>query len=351
MKKFIKTLLYIIFALLFIFLIFLTYSTITRYKPAGIIELSSFKEMERLDTNKSYTALIWNIGYCGLGQEADFFYDGGKNVRDIEDNVRRNLYKISEFLQSNDTIDFILLQEVDINSSRSYHINQVEHFNKLMKDHLPYFAYNYSVKFVPVPFNKPLGKVESGLLTLTKHIPVKVTRYSFPGNYSWPKSIFMLNRCFLVNRYPTNMGNEVLLINTHNSAYDNGELRHQQMIYLKEFITAESKKGNFVLVGGDWNQCPPGFEPEFSGELFDTINYSMIEADYLSEKWQWIYIDTIPSNRRIMIPYKQGETLTTVIDYFLSSPGIVVEEYYTIDLDFAWSDHQPVVIRFSFSKK
>src|SRR3712207_7070413 len=44
-------------------------------------------------------------------------------------------------------------------------------------------------------------------------------------------------------------------INTHCSAYDKGgKMKLEQMKYLSQFIDSEYKKGNYVLVGGDWNQ-------------------------------------------------------------------------------------------------
>ena len=101
-------------------------ATLFKYKPESIEQISKFDEAFYLNDSTTYSAMIWNIGYAGLGAEADFFYEGGKQVRGSEDNVRRNLYKISQFLQSNDSIDFILLQEVDENSKRNYGINLVD---------------------------------------------------------------------------------------------------------------------------------------------------------------------------------------------------------------------------------
>jgi endonuclease/exonuclease/phosphatase family metal-dependent hydrolase len=43
--------------------------------------------------------------------------------------------------------------------------------------------------------------------------------------------------------------------------------------------------------------------------------------------------------------YKAGETATFVIDFFLVSPGLEVEEVRVLNKDFAHSDHQPVYLR------
>jgi len=166
-----------------------------------------------------------------------------------------------------------------------------------------------------------------------------------PGQYAWPKQLFMLDRCFLVMRIPVNNGKELLIINTHNEAYDDGTIRDQQMNYLKAFLLKEYNKGNYIVVGGDWNQCPPGFTPRFDGEIFDTVNNKAIERDYLPADWQWVYGSQIPTNRRLDIPYTRGLTLTTVIDFYLLSPNVRSMAVKTIDLSFENSDHQPVSLK------
>ena len=121
------------------------------------------------------------------------------------------------------------MQEEDLNSKRSYFANQVEAVGGLFGDYDAFVGINYDVFFVPIPIFEPMGKVKSGLFSLSRHAPVKVDRHSLPGNYSWPMKLFMLDRCFLVKRFPVSNGRELLVINTHNSAYDDGSLRKAQI--------------------------------------------------------------------------------------------------------------------------
>ncbi|MBN1117747.1 MAG: endonuclease/exonuclease/phosphatase family protein [Bacteroidales bacterium] len=329
--------------------IIILFGTITNYKPEPIENISRIEgDFYLEDTGKVYTAAIWNIGYAGLGANMDFFYDGGEKVRDTKENVRTNLNYITQWVRIIDTIDFILLQEVDEKSKRSYRMNQLEEINLSMAQHFPFFAYNYNVKMVPLPFLRPMGKVKSGLLSLTMHVPQQTDRYSFPGNYSWPKSTFMLDRFFLVNRFKLMNGKEFVLVNTHNSAYDDGSLRAEQMGYLKIFLNEEQKNGNYVLVGGDWNQCPPSFKDNFTGHVFDTSNVSYVPENYLDNSWQWIYDNSEPTNRRVMTPYTKGKCPVTLIDFFLASGNIEVLNCQTVPMNFKFSDHQPVVISFRF---
>ena len=162
-----------------------------------------------------------------------------------------------------------------------------------------------------------MGSVLSGLATFSKHSPTTSDRYAFPGNYDFPVGLFMLDRCFLVNRYNLESGKELLIINTHNSAYDDGSLRAGQMAFLKKFLDEEFAKGNYIIIGGDWNQCPPNFEAEYKDHKFDDEEF-VIDTNYMDKSWKWIYSSDIPTNRRVKNIYQKGTTATTVIDFFLN---------------------------------
>ncbi len=328
-----------------LFLIFLAYSSITDYKP-GETEIVFDSENASVLKDSVFDAMIWNIGYAGLDASMDFFYDGGKMVRPEKEAVSKNLKGIMLTLEDYLDYDFILLQEVDRGSKRSYYHNIYEYTSNLFEPCHSSFGTNYNVSFVPIPLKAPMGKVESGLHTISAEIPGIVNRYSFPGNYSWPMSLFMLDRCFLESRYAMPGGKELVLINTHNSAYDDGSLRKQQMDFMKKILLKEYEAGNYVIVGGDWNQTPHGFVPEFDGDIFDEEMLTYIDADYPEADWTWAFDSSIPTNRRVQTPYIRGETLTTLIDCFLLSPNIQLLEVKGRTLDFAYSDHQPVCIKF-----
>ena len=154
----------------------------------------------------------------------------------------------------------------------------------------------------------------------------------------------MLDRCFLVNHYPLENGKDLLVINTHNEAFDPGQIRKAQMAYLKDFLLSEYQKGNYIIAGGDWNQSPPGFKPGFTGHPVNT-GQMMMDSDYLPAEWKWIYDNTIPSNRTVIAAYDPATTTTTVIDFFLLSPNIESVSVDCIDLNFENSDHNPVRLK------
>jgi len=347
--RILRVLLYIIAAAAGMFILFLLYSTLDNYKPGELEHIYSSEQPDILSDSAELSLLIWNIGYCGLDKSMDFFYDGGKQMRPSKEGVADNLNGILEKLSLYRSYDFVMLQEVDRKAKRSYHENMQDIIGEQFPEHRNFFGKNYDVTFVPIPLKEPMGKVESGLLTLSKYDPATVDRFSFPGNYSWPVDIFMLDRCFLVSRHPVAVGREqsagtveLVVINTHNSAYDDGSLRKQQMEYLNEFLLDEYRKGNYIVVGGDWNQTPYGMKPELPNHLFDTINLTFIEKDYPEPGWTWAYDTVTPTNRRVTAPYDPETTLTTVIDYYLLSPNIQAKYIKTIDAGFTFSDHNPV---------
>lgn len=345
MSKFLRFLLWLIAILIIIPGILILIGTITNYEPDKVSRIEVSASPEVLLEDAEIDLMIWNIGYSGLDASMDFFYDGGDQVRPSKENVFRNLEAIRTFLGDNDSIEYFLLQEVDVESKRSYRLNQYDSISSTLSEYHNYLALNYKVFFVPLPVINPMGRVVSGLGSYSKYQPSVVRRYSFPGNYEWPKNLFMLDRCFLVTRHPLENEKELIIINTHNSAYDDGTLREKQMQYLKGFLLEEYQKGNYIVVGGDWNQSPPGFEEKFEDQVLDTINYSEISKDYLPEGWMWAYDESMPTNRRVANVYERGTTPTALIDYFLVSPNIHVESITGIDMNFRYSDHQPVILK------
>ena len=345
MKKILKSILYVIIILIVAFAVFLIYASSDDYKPDEKITVLTSDNPDLLSDTTEYSLMIWNIGYCGLNKEMDFFYDGGKNVRPSEEKVKENIQGVKSFLLQNQNTDFILIQEVDKHSKRSYYFNEFDTIANAFPERTCVYGKNYDVFFVPTPPTDPMGKVNSGLMTVSKYTPEISVRHAFPGNYSWPTGLFMLDRCFLENRYTLTNGKELLIINTHNSAYDDGTLKAQQMAYLKTFLKEEYKNGNYIIVAGDWNQCPPNFTPKFKENKMDSIVKTDISPDYLP-KWNWLFDNSLPTNRRVTAPYKKGETLTTVIDFLLLSPNIKGISVKNIDVGFEYSDHQPVKASF-----
>ncbi len=349
--KILRGILYLLLSLVLLFALFVLIASLSDYKPEEREVIFESSEPDTIMVHKPINILSWNLGYGGLGKDMDFFYDEGTQVRTSEENTHNNLEAISSFLFKNDTVDIFLLQEVDKRSKRTYLIDEVKQIANSLSYPNHSFAYNYKVFFVPLPFTEPMGKAHSGLMSLSKFKPFIVERYDFPGSYPWPKNLFMLDRCFLVERYTLSNQNELLVINTHNSAFDGGELKKHEMEYLKNFILKEYNSGNYVVVGGDWNQNPPGFDTSTfnDGSGYQNFELASISDNYLPSGWKWSYDDSFPTNRSLVSPYDPANSATTVLDFFLLSPNVQTKIIKTINLNFENSDHQPVLISIWFN--
>jgi exonuclease III len=266
LKKILKAVLIVMAILVIGFIGLIAYAAISDYKPEEKELIAQPENPSMLKDSLNLSLLIWNIGYAGLDKDMDFFKDGGKKVITPKNRCLENISGICNFVKNNDTIDFILIQEIDRKSKRSYRVDEYEKLAGILSTHQPFFAKNYEVFFVPAPPTKPMGKVHSGIAIYSKFTPVTSTRFSLPGDFGFPTQLFYLDRCFMVNRYPIENGKELVLINTHNEAFDEGgKIRMAQMEKLKEFVLNEYNSGNYVIAGGDWNQYPPDFKPSFPG--------------------------------------------------------------------------------------
>jgi endonuclease/exonuclease/phosphatase family metal-dependent hydrolase len=348
MVKILKLLASFIGGLVLIIIVFLIYATITDYTP----EEKTLVDVESSDTGTAVgnelSLLSWNIGYAGLGSGETFFMDGGVGVLPNEEDVNSNFEAIKSFINSQNA-DIYLLQEVDINSTRTNGLNEYEEIKNLKREYDSTFAYNYKVSYVPYPWPM-LGHMESGLATLSKFDVKSSTRYQFPGNYSWPKKLGFLDRCFVEHRLPIDGSEkELIVINTHNSAYDSGgTLRKQQLDYLKNYMKERYEEGNYVVIGGDWNHLLPGITEDWFKTERPMPSWAMkMEADWALEGWNWGFDETIPTVRALDLPFERGRNFMTVIDGFLVSPNIEIDSVEGIDLDFVNSDHNPVKINIS----
>ena len=301
------------------------------------------------------TLAIWNVGYGGLGAESDFFYDDGgfffahgKMIRADRELVEKNVAGQSNFAGATPA-DFYLLQEVDYDSKRSYGINQFENFGNQLPGFHGSFAANYRNDRVPIPIAEPwraYGYVHSGLATFSDVRPREQIRYQLPGAFGFPTRLFQLDRCALLTRYATRFGPDLVLINVHNSAYDSdGSLKRQQMEFLKNLALPEYEAGNYVVIGGDWNQTPPYFPyQKFMDDPEGDFPQIEVAPDFLPDNWTYAYDPTRPTNRKTKTPYVEDETFVTLIDFFVVSPNVRVRRVRGVDQKFAFSDHQPVVL-------
>lgn len=350
-----KIVLWIIKILVSILLIaglFLGILTIFEYKPKDIEELSVKQEQTtQVSLDESIKVMTFNIGYAGLGAAEDFVMDGGTKGRpDSEEVVLNYLSGIQEII-SEHQVDIYLFQEVDLNSRRSYKIDQAETIlETLGSGYSQQFAYNFKALFVPFPVSLTdyIGYVESGIATYTSFRVNDSQRQQFPGAFSWPLRIANLKRAMMVSTLPIEGSDKSLIIvNLHMSAYDgDGSLRTQEMAFLKAFMEEQSALGNYVIIGGDFNQTFPEADGVYEVPEEYYVAYP-IEDNWIPAGYQFQVDITNPSCRLLNQPYNPSDSKTQyyIIDGFIVSNNIMVEvQAQTLDYDFDYSDHNPVII-------
>lgn len=367
MKKFLKIILVCTSLVLFALVFLIAYLSFTEYVP-GSRETVDFTGSQSdspsgetfPDPTATLSVMSWNIGYAGLSETADFFMDGGKGVRTQDkESVMNNLSAVLDEISEADP-DILFLQEIDRNSTRSYHIDETSFIREKYEKGSAAFANNFKVNFVPYPI-PPIGKVDSGVMTLTDYTVTDAVRIQLPCPFSWPVRTANLKRCLLTCRIPIkkqdNTGNgkdsekkELVLVNLHLEAYDDGAGKEAQTRMLEELLQEEYDKGNYVIAGGDFNQS-------FSGT--DTSMYplqeeglwqcGMIDESSFSNNFRFLMDNSTPTCRSLDRPYDPDDKSFQyyMIDGFIVSDNVNVEKIQTLDCGFKNSDHNPVFMTFS----
>lgn len=368
LKRVIKVLIIFVSVVLVFVIGFVLTLQIFEYRPKDLTELEVMNNLD--DSSENYVSLdttikilTFNTGYASLSNTEDFVMDGGEKGRmDSIELVEANIQGIKDILTASNA-DIYLLQEVDVDSSRSYHTAQLEAYQTLI-NYPTTLGYNYRCIFVPFPFSfgQMMGSVNSGIVSMINFYTDDASRVQLPGSFSWPISLANLKRCLVVSRLKIqNTDKELVVINVHLSAYDDGSMRLQEMEALREIMADEIALGNYVVVGGDFNQTFP--QAYTKTELSDDqvtyeytyplksedlwVPYPMDDTWFVDNGFQFATDITSPTCRLLHQPLdlvNDDNNQYYVIDGFIVSSNITIERVETINQEFEFSDHNPVEI-------
>ena len=206
-----------------------------------------------LATDTEYSAVTYNIGFGAYLPDYSFFMDGGTSSwAESPETVQYAINGAGELVKSLDP-DFALIQEIDLDATRSYHTDEYEMLRNILPEYTTVFAQNYDSAFLFYPFTQPHGSSRAGLGLFSKYPVSSALRRSFPISTSFSK-FFDLDRCYSVSRIPVDNGKELVIFNLHMSAYGNSdEIRKGQTEMLCNDMAKEYEAGNYVLCGGDFN--------------------------------------------------------------------------------------------------
>ncbi len=340
---------------------YIIYMQMNYYRIEDHTALETGNNQEQiLKAGETYTAVTCNIGFGAYGPDYSFFMDtgemedgtrtAGKYGKAIsKESVETNTEKAAEALEKLNA-DFMLLQEVDVDADRSYHINQKETLMKRFGDYGNVFANNFRSAYLFYPFSDPHGAVEAGLLNFSRYEIAEAERRSYPVDNSFVTKFTDLDRCFSVMRLPVEGGKQLVLVNNHMSAYDEGGLiRAQQLELLNSVMEEEYEAGNYVIVGGDFNHALGEAVAEgFPSKQKFPAWVSILTQEEMAEGIRIVQAENeleVPTCRGADIPYTKGVNFTTVVDGFLVSDNVKATAE-NVDTDFGYSDHNPVLLRF-----
>lgn len=276
----------------------------------------------------------YNIGHGqGLKEEAWDWRD--------KDTTERQLNLIVEAMIAMDA-DIYFLQEVDLDSNRTFHINQIEFIKARTKHAFHACALVWEKNYLPFPYWPPthhLGYIRSANCILSRFPLSNHERIIFPK----PKSnAFWYNLGYIdraLQRVDVKIGDQsIALINLHLEAWDK-ESREEQITKTIDFINNINLP---IILGGDFNTVMPkalkkhGFtddkDANYEGEQTMEILLSKIKglkAAPIDENISATF-PSINPNRRLDYIFLIGDDLS-FIDFRIAHEASIA------------SDHLPVV--------
>lgn len=342
--------------LLLVVLIYVAYVLIDydRIEDKQILTVSGNAIVDDFSVETEYTIVTQNIGFGAYTSDFTFFMDGGESSwAESEASVRRCVNGIAENIQ-NLAADVILFQEVDFDSTRSYHVNERELLQKYFFGYDEVFAVNYHSAFLMYPFLQPHGASNSGIMTLSAADITSALRRSFPVSTGFSKFLD-LDRCYSVSRIKVDNGKELVVYNVHSSAYGGDDaIRAGQMGMLFDDMASEYAKGNYVIAGGDFNHDFTGSSTQDLNDMADNefgwaqpFPAEMI-PEGISRCLNYTVGGDVPTSRNCDVPYSE-DSVVFILDGFLVSDNVTVTYLENVDKGFEYTDHNPVQMRFSLN--
>ncbi len=356
-NKAVKWMLIVIAAIIIVIAVYISYLFLSykRIPDNQILEIQNASEeysSNRISTSKEYIITTSNIGFGAYSQDFTFFMDGGKeSVGRSKAEVTKNIEGSAELISSFNP-DFALFQEADLNSTRSYHVNQYDILKSTFNNESSIKAINYDSAFLFYPFIKPHGKSLAATATFSKYQIEDAVRRSLPIAEDFNK-FFDLDRCYSVASFTVDNGKKLYIYNVHLSAYGgNPQIRTAQMTMLFNDMKKKAEAGDYIICGGDFNHDMLGnslqllnkaedLEFEWTHPFpFDMMpNIFKVCTNYNSK-------ELIPTARNCKYPYVKGESIVFIIDGFIVSNNVSCESVDNIDNQFLYSDHNPVLMKF-----
>lgn len=284
------------------------------------------------------SVVSYNVGHAhGLKENATDYRDKETTLKQLD--------LLADAMKKMDA-DIFLLQEVDLDSNRTFHINQIDFLKQKTGHQYQACALVWSKNYLPFPYWPPaehIGYIRSANCILSRFPLSNHHRFVFEK----PKSnTFWYNWGYIdraIQRADVTIGDRTIaLLNIHLEAWD-ASTREDQIKIVKDYM---DKIELPIILGGDLNTVPP-----------DAIKTSGFpddpHANYANDKTLWWFYKNEP---KLVIPTLHGNindpfTLFTfpsdapdrLIDHiFLKGGNMSFIEYRVAKEAGLASDHLPV---------
>lgn len=336
---------FIVLSLLFAaFISWIWFTTLQpdQVQPAQVHNAENASSLSNKDEIK---LLNWNVQFMA-GKDYYFYYEGGTDEQPSPEAIDRTTNEVARVIKKEDP-DIVLLQEVDDGADRTYNEDQLQKLLELLPEEYSCHSSTFYWRAAFTPHPHIMGSVGMKLSVISKYKIESATRYQLalkPDN--WFVKQFDLKRAVLEVRLPREGGKDLVIFNTHLTAFAFGsDIRSRQVEEIQSIIKETSSEGYPWVIGGDFNLKPPGTETEGDGgkvikPLFD--NYQAVPGyEEVNGSSQKDWYTHFPNDPEITKPNK-------TIDYFFFSNNLSLGEHYvrkegTLDI----SDHLPVVAKIS----
>jgi endonuclease/exonuclease/phosphatase family metal-dependent hydrolase len=315
------------------------------YFNSSIVTRQDYSEGQPV-AGAEISILNWNIGYAGLGKDSDFVMDGGEMLQPpSRETVETNVDGIQNILNANKS-DIHLFQEISEPDMLTWGVDVLAAITKTLGDHNMSYSSDFRTRFIPTKW-----ALRHGLATYTRvqSEPVELIRLTLEPT----RLGGIVQRQYHIRKtgLTGSDGTEWVVLNIHLSAFDEGgNVRLKQLDELIEIANEYYQNGNHVIVGGDWNiQLSDTEFPTTTKEEF-LFWRTKLPRERIKPDWQIVVDETTPTMRSNERTYVKGENFTSIIDGYMVSPNVEVLDVKTIDTNFEYTDHQPIMARFTARK-
>jgi endonuclease/exonuclease/phosphatase family metal-dependent hydrolase len=199
--------------------------------------------------------MTWNIRFC-IGRSPWFGDACGDITIYTKEKIMKGLDLIVKKINQIRP-DVLLLQEVDILSTRSAYVEQMQYILDHTWFNYGAFGSQWKAQFIP---SDGLGRIDEGNVILSRW-PIsdaKRIQLALRNDQSGVVRYFYERCCMVTGIIRVPGFKEFSVVNIHASAFATDDTKHNHIEKFKENLDYISSEGGYFVAGGDLNTLPPG---------------------------------------------------------------------------------------------